>query len=127
MTNFRLRHGEAVAIGMAIDLTYSEQIGHLDRATLQRVLRLLERMGFRLWDDALAERDADGRRRVLSGLREFREHLGGRLHVTLLRGLGDGFDVNEMDESTLEAVLNRLEARSTQTGAHVDALRKSAS
>jgi 3-dehydroquinate synthase len=127
MTNFRLRHGEAVAIGMAIDLTYSELAGHLDRATLQRVLRLLERLGFRLWDEALSERDADGRRRVLSGLREFREHLGGRLHVTLLRALGDGFDVHEMDESTLERVLDRLQVRSETAPQLAEALEKSAS
>jgi 3-dehydroquinate synthase len=127
MTNFRLRHGEAVAIGMAIDLTYSHLMGHLDRATLQRILRLLERIGFKLWDEALAERDADGRRRVLGGLREFREHLGGRLHVTLLRGLGDGFDVHEMDEPALEAALDRLENRSSGSERREDVMRKSAS
>jgi 3-dehydroquinate synthase len=90
------------------------------------VLRLLERTGLSLWDDALDERDADGRKRVLGGLREFREHLGGQLHVTLLRGIGDGFDVHEMDEGVLATALERLERRA-RVGAGLGTLRKSAS
>ena len=111
MTNFGLRHGEAVAIGMALDLVYAEMRDYLDRVTLERILRLLEGMGFRLFDEALLEREADGRSRVLRGLREFREHLGGRLHVTLLRAIGDPFDVNEMDEDVLEAAVEFLKQR----------------
>jgi len=111
MTNFRLRHGEAVAIGMALDLTYSELCGHLDRATLERILRVLEAMGFRLWDDAMLERDADGRRRLVLGLSEFREHLGGELHITLLRGIGEGFEVTAMDEAHVGTAVDFLERR----------------
>ena len=42
---------------------------------------------------------ADGQLSLLQGLREFREHLGGELHVTLLRGIGQSFEVTEMDEA----------------------------
>jgi 3-dehydroquinate synthase len=111
MTNFRLRHGEAVAIGIALDLAYSEISGHLDRATLERILRVLEAMGFRLWDDAMLERDADGRRRLVVGLSEFREHLGGELHITLLRGIGDSFEVTAMSEPNVGAAIDVLERR----------------
>jgi 3-dehydroquinate synthase len=111
MTSFRLRHGEAVAIGIALDLAYSEISGHLDRATLERILRVLEAMGFRLWDDAMLERDGDGRRRLVAGLSEFREHLGGELHITLLRGIGDSFEVTAMDEPMVGAAVDVLERR----------------
>jgi 3-dehydroquinate synthase len=126
LTNFGLRHGEAVAIGMALDLAYSEIQGHLDRMTLERILRLLEGLGLRLWDDALLEQEADGRRRVLRGLREFREHLGGRLHVTLLRGIGDAFDVHEMDEGAVDAAVSFLEQRASRMPAAILSLQKSA-
>ena len=55
-------------------------------------------IGFQLWDDALDQRERDGGLTLIAGLREFREHLGGELHITLLRGIGNSFEVTEMDE-----------------------------
>jgi 3-dehydroquinate synthase len=108
ITHHRLRHGEAVAIGLALDITYSVRMGLLDRACAARVLTLLERIGFQLWDDALQLHDADGRSLLLAGLEEFREHLGGELHITLLRGIGDSCEVTEMDDSTVVEAVEEL-------------------
>jgi len=58
----------------------------------------LTSLGFRLWDEALELTDARGTPRVLAGLEEFREHLGGELTVTQLCGIGRSVDVNQMDE-----------------------------
>jgi 3-dehydroquinate synthase len=38
---------------------------------------------------------------VIAGLEEFREHLGGRLTITLLRGIGSSVDVHEIDGEVL--------------------------
>ena len=110
MTQHRLRHGEAVAIGLALDIIYSVKKGHLARIVAERILRLLEGIGFRLWDPALGERVASGGPVIVHGLREFREHLGGELHVTLLRDIGQGFEVTEMDEATVANAIEELEA-----------------
>ena len=113
MTNHRLRHGEAVAIGVALDLTYSVRKGYLASACADRILDLLEAIGFRLWDDALLKRGADGRFALIRGLSEFREHLGGELHITLLHGIGQSFEVTEMDEATVCSAIEDLEARAS--------------
>ncbi len=113
MTSHRLRHGEAVAIGMAMDLMYSHAKGFLDRVTCERVLRLLESFGLRLWDDALTERAADGRHAIIAGLHEFREHLGGELHITLLRGVGQSFEVTDMDETPIAEGIEALARRAS--------------
>ena len=112
MTQHRLRHGEAVAIGLALDIIYSVKKGHLARIVAERILRLLEGIGFRLWDRALGEQAAGGGPAIVQGLREFREHLGGELHVTLLRDIGQGFEVTEMDEAAVAHAIDELEARS---------------
>jgi 3-dehydroquinate synthase len=101
MTGHRLRHGEAVAIGIALDVCYSVRAGFLNRATAKRIIGVLETIGFRLWDDALEMRQGDGSYTLIAGLREFREHLGGELHITLLRGVGASFEVTEMDEALI--------------------------
>jgi 3-dehydroquinate synthase len=101
MTGHRLRHGEAVAIGIALDLAYSVRMGYLDRPCATRIMDLLEAVGFKLWDDALLERDAAGQLLLVRGLQEFREHLGGELTVTLLRGIGLSFEVTHMDAAVV--------------------------
>ncbi|WP_394825235.1 3-dehydroquinate synthase [Pendulispora albinea] len=111
LTSHRLRHGEAVAIGMAIDTLYSARAGLCSPALADAVLGLLDHIGFRSWDDALDLRGPDGRPCILEGLAEFREHLGGELTVTLLRGPGDGIEVHEMLESGILAALDVLRAR----------------
>ena len=114
MTAHRLRHGEAVAIGMALDVVYSVNSGYLEPACAERVLTLLETLGLRVWDEALLRQAADGSYEVLAGLREFREHLGGRLHVTLVRQIGHRFEVNEMDEALVVACIHELRRRGSR-------------
>ncbi len=111
LTENRLRHGEAVALGMAVDTVYAMKIGSLPAASAERIIALLEAVGFRLWEEELLARGASGEFLVLEGLREFREHLGGILHITLLRELGDAYEANEMDESVVTEALHWLQAR----------------
>src|SRR5687768_8733427 len=116
MTQHRLRHGEAVAVGIALDLVYSVRKGFIDRATADRITRVLEAIGFQVWDDALEQRERDGTHTLVKGLREFREHLGGELHITLLRDIGRSFEVTEMDEA---AILDSIEELSRLRPANV--------
>ena len=117
MSRHRLRHGEAVAIGMALDLTYATLVGYLGRHTLDRVLRLFDALGLPSWDEALFEREPEGRFTVLQGLREFREHLGGELHVTLVRKVGESFEVTEMDETIICRAIESIALRAADPGA----------
>lgn len=105
-----LRHGEAVAIGMALDCCYATELGLLAADARDRVLALLSGLGFSLWHAALDACEADGKRCVLAGLEEFREHLGGRLAIPMLRAVGDADEVGEVDEGMLLAALRRLRA-----------------
>ncbi len=90
LSGFTLRHGEAVAIGIALDVIYARRAGFLKTEDASRILTLLVTLGFELFHEDLL------REELLAGLEEFREHLGGRLAITLLRKIGVGFEVNEM-------------------------------
>lgn len=110
----RLRHGEAVAIGIALDTIYSAEAGLFPPASCQPVLELLEGLGFRLWDETLSLVDPGDRRpRVVEGLAEFREHLGGELTITLLQAIGEGIAVQEVHEDLVLRALDRLCRRDT--------------
>jgi 3-dehydroquinate synthase len=111
ISEYKIRHGEAVAVGIALDVVYSRRMGYLDPASADRVLRLIEELGFEVYANELHHLDSGGSLLILQGLEEFREHLGGGLTITLLRGIGQGFEVNEMHPSTVAASIQELEER----------------
>ncbi len=91
ITDFATTHGEAVSIGIALDTMYSHLSGRIDRSTADRVIDILRRLGLPVHHELL-HGDA-----LLAGIEEFREHLGGRLTITLLEGVGQPVDVHEID------------------------------
>ncbi len=111
LTHNHVSHGEAVAIGIALDARYSVLTGLLAEGEEVRVVALMEHLGLRLWHPALVKLDADGAPTILTGLREFREHLGGELTVTLLRSLGEGVEVHAMDPELVMQSIDWLRAR----------------
>ncbi len=111
LSDYRIRHGEAVAIGIALDVLYCRRMEFLDHDSTERIISLLEALGFELFASELRHVDADNNLHVLKGLEEFREHLGGLLTITLLRGIGQGFEVHEMDPSAVIASILELEER----------------
>lgn len=105
LTNFELRHGEAVAIGIALDTLYSNQLGWLTDAATSRVLTTLRTLGFSLYNPLL---DTDNSAGVLRGLSEFREHLGGQLTIMLLKELGRGVEVHEIEANGVRQAIATL-------------------
>lgn len=108
LSQHRLRHGEAVAVGMALDALYANASGLLSDADCQRLLRLLDRLGFNLCPPELSLRDSQGRSPILVGLEEFRQHLGGQLSIPMLNRLGQSVDVHQIDMPLMEQALLRL-------------------
>jgi 3-dehydroquinate synthase len=108
LTNYQLSHAEAVAVGLALDTVYSRKKGLLGVAESHRVLEVLTTLGLKTYHPALDWTDKKGVRRVLAGLDEFREHLGGELTVLLLQDLGKGIDVHEFDMELLDQSIEEL-------------------
>lgn len=103
-----LRHGEAVSVGITIDSRYSVEIGRLAPEAAERIEALLVALGLPIWHEAQLRRTAKGELEVLVGLEEFREHLGGELTLTLLEGLGRGFEIHEIDHALMTAVVESV-------------------
>jgi 3-dehydroquinate synthase len=115
ITGFQVSHGEAVAIGMSVDLMYSAKKGILDPKTCERVLALIERVGFESFHPQLLTPGKSGDAIILEGLEEFREHLGGELTVTLVPKIGQKIEVHEMDRELILAAMHDLRKRALQT------------
>jgi 3-dehydroquinate synthase len=117
LSNYELRHGEAVAIGLALDATYAHLIGLLPEADWRRILDLIVAVGLPLHVHELDMSALDGTRAILTGMEEFREHLGGLLTIMLLEGIGRGIEVHEMDSGLILASMTRLKTYAIESGA----------
>ena len=111
MSNFELRHGEAVAIGVAVDTVYSSLVHRLPTEDADRVLMALEQLGLLFGHPALQQTNE-----LFNGLEEFRQHLGGQLTITMLEAIGHPINVHDINwERMVEAiqiVVDRVQARS---------------
>ena len=102
LTSYQLRHGEAVAAGIALDSAYSHLAGLLSETDLKRILNVFHELGLPTFVPELAHPD------IVRGLGEFREHLGGELTIMLLEGVGRGVEVHELDETSVQRAITQL-------------------
>jgi 3-dehydroquinate synthase len=105
LTNHELRHGEAVAIGMVIDARYSVEAGLLHEDEFGVFVRVLEDLKLPVWHPLVEDR------RLLEGLAEFREHLGGELTITVLEELGSGIEHRDVRVDLVERAIGWMRAR----------------
>jgi 3-dehydroquinate synthase len=105
MTNYELRHGEAVAKGIALDVTYAQLIGLITQSDLQHILSVMVEIGF---DLSLPVSTSSEIEVLMNGIEEFREHLGGQLTITLISGLGIKHDVHTIDMKVMKDAIAKL-------------------
>ena len=118
MSSFRVGHGDAVAIGLAADVLYCARVGLLKEQAAERVIILLQSLNFEIYHPLLHAQNEMNGSIILDGLEEFREHLGGKLTITLIQALGQGVEVHQMDN---QQVLFALDELRTRTLAHTQA------
>ena len=109
LTNYEVRHGEAVAIGIALDVAYSYHTGRLSKPAMKRVHACLKTLGFSIYHPFLHNEQKTTFNPILwEGLEEFREHLGGELTIMLLDAIGYGVEVHKMNQEVLGKALIEL-------------------
>jgi len=109
LSRHRIGHGQAVGAGIALDSIYARLIGWLTERELAAILSSLRAAGVRLWYDELGRRDRRGRLLILDGLRDFQEHLGGELCVTLPQRIGRKQEIHAMDPELIARARRQLQ------------------
>jgi len=108
LSQYRLGHGQAVAVGIALDTLYAAGLGWITDADAERTLAALRACGFVLEVPELRICLGDQTPAVLQGLREFQEHLGGELTLTLPRPIGCKAEIHEVDETGMREKIEML-------------------
>ncbi|MEI7879911.1 MAG: 3-dehydroquinate synthase [bacterium] len=108
LSGYRLRHGEAVSIGIALDSYYAMKLGLISPRALTTLLTALKTAGLPIWHKHLASHKPDGSPAILDGLTRFQEHLGGPLTITLPAPIGARIEVHTMDPTIIAAGITYL-------------------
>ena len=101
-TNFELKHGEAVAIGILIDASYSSLQHWISKQEYQKIVELIETLGFSYPINIVENLEID------ESLDNFRTHLGGELCITMLTGIGQCKEVNHIDSSLMKKGIKQI-------------------
>lgn len=109
LTNFEVTHGEAVAMGIALDSLYSCLSGRLKEEAYERIVSLLKALGFEVFHPMMQVEAQNSP--IVMGLQEFQEHLGGQLTIMLLGAIGKGEEVHEIDKDLLIEAGRKLKNR----------------
>jgi len=102
----KIRHGEAVAIGIASDSFAAMKLNLISKEEFYEIIKLLTSCKLPIWDKILSENQKFSE--ILSGLDEFREHIGGKLCLTMPNGIGKKTEINHLDTSLIIEGFNFL-------------------
>lgn len=110
LTDGNVKHGEAVAMGIALDALYSFHLDLINEIDLHKIMTILEDIGFELYHWTLGWMDIE------KAMREFQEHIGGELTIILLKGIGDKVEVHDIDKKLYRECIDTLALRRLEKG-----------
>ncbi len=98
-SDFKIEHGEAVAIGMLAAGKISNQMGILDQKELARLKRVIEKVGLPTEMPSLKVK------RLIQAMEHDKKVLGGKIRFVLPKSIGNVFITDEVSPSLIEQVL----------------------
>lgn len=115
LSQYQMRHGEAVAMGIVLDVLYAQELGWLSAEKTQRIIRLIKTLGFNTWHATLeletpvnnekeslgSASDTSNQPLFMTGLEDFRQHLGGKLSIPVLTDIGVYRNVDTIDHGRM--------------------------
>jgi len=99
VSDFKVVHGAAVAIGMLAAASISNRLGILDQNELTRLKRLLQGAGLP------TETSGHKIKEIIQTIKHDKKILGGKIRFVLPRAIGNVFITDEVDLSLVEQVL----------------------
>ena len=106
ISNFSLSHGEAVAIGIAVDCAYAMLEEFIRPEDYTAVITAMKQCGLPVKSALLERLDSGGMPDILNGIEQFREHLGGELCITMPCPVGRKVEINKLDAAKLKKALD---------------------
>jgi len=105
LSGYRVRHGDAVAVGMAASAELSRRLGRLPDDAAARLIKLCE-----AWDLPTRVPSGYDPGTIVAALRSDKKRMGDVLHFILPVRIGEAIDYEDLDETLLRRTLTDLSA-----------------
>ncbi|MBU2515687.1 3-dehydroquinate synthase [bacterium] len=109
ITHNDLNHGEAVAIGICLDLQIAAYLKLISEDDAELVTEALQKCGLPIWHDALLLKK-NSILLLMSGLESFQKHIGGSLTLVMPQGFGNETEIHFLSEEILAIALKKMES-----------------
>jgi 3-dehydroquinate synthase len=103
LSAWNVPHGQAVAVGLALDAHVAREMGVLPSDDCDRIVAVLRALGLPVFHPLLEPVE-----RLMEGLEQFRQHLGGALRVPLIEAPGRFREVDRVPAAAVAAALRAL-------------------
>ncbi len=107
-SNFSIGHGEGVSIGIAVDSAYAMLLNFITEEDLLSITTALYKCGLPIYSDLLTRLGSTKEPDIFEGIEQFREHLGGKLCITLPKPVGSKTEVHSIDREKLIAAIDLI-------------------
>jgi 3-dehydroquinate synthase len=107
LSKYKISHGKSVAIGLALDCTYSYLLKLLKKDDWKDIIKTIINLKLPIYSKELSFIE-NKKNLIFNGLEEFREHLGGKLTITLIRSIGKKIDTHHINKNVYEKSINLL-------------------
>lgn len=114
LTGYTLKHGEAVVLGLMIDMIIARELKLVTVREFNKVLEGLKACGFKLWHPVLEKREKNGKLSIANGLEEFRQHIGGELNLVMPDGLGKSCILKSISAEQIENAVTEMKDENTK-------------
>jgi len=101
VSDFALKHGQAVAIGMVAENEIARRMGYLDSAAAKRMEKVIKAAGLPARPPAL------NIKKVMRAMQQDKKVLRGRVRFVLLKSIGEAFIADNVEPALVEEVLSR--------------------
>jgi 3-dehydroquinate synthase len=100
VSGFKLKHGQAVAIGMVVEAKISQRLGTLASGDVERLEKLLVKAGLPTLVPGL------NTGKIMQAMTHDKKVRQGRLNFALLKSIGEAFITSDVDTAFVEEVLS---------------------
>ena len=107
LSDHRVSHGAGVASGLWLDLSYSVAVLGLDPMVLAAYEAILAAVGLQKWQPHWLV-DHVPVSRLLEGIEQFRQHIGGPLALPMLTEVGQVVSLDKVDMGVMATLLSSL-------------------
>lgn len=107
LSKYKISHGNSVATGIALDCTYAYKLKLLNRSEWKDIIAVLIALNLPIFFKELNIIEQNNYV-IFNGLNEFREHLGGKLTIPLIKKIGEKIETHHINKNIYIKSINVL-------------------